>query len=100
MKLRLLNANIITESELEAVINRLFNEIYQCYRLRMIGQGTPETERKEQAAFLQVRVIEGLFPDSRHTCIRVKMSFSRWGKTTNQVTKGMKVIFDKDDEPD
>ena len=97
MRTRLLNFNIVTEGEIEALINQRLNEIHQIYRLRTAEPHSHDYDRKEQAAFLQLRVIEGLFPHSKHTRIRVKISFSRWGKTHNHTFNGIKVIYDKED---
>jgi hypothetical protein len=100
MRTRLFNANIITEGEIESLINKLLNEIHQIHRMRTNEPLGADYERREQAAFLQLRVIEGLFPQSQHTRIRVKISYHRWGKTQNNTFNGIKVIYDKDDKGD
>ena len=97
MRKRLFNINIVTEGEVEDLINKLINELHQWYRLRTTTAPGPEVERKEQAAFLQLRLLEALFPNSKHTHIRIKISLHRWGKTHNKAFRGIKVIYDKED---
>ena len=97
MRKRLFNANLVTEGELESLINRLINELHLVYRLRISAPEGTDYDRKEQAAFLQLRLLEGLFPHSRHTHIRIKIGQHRWGKTSNKAFRGIKVIYDKDD---
>jgi hypothetical protein len=97
MRNRLANLNLVSEGEVETEVNRLLNELHQLYRLRLTAPATPENERKEQAAFLQLRVIESLFPGSRHTHLRVKLGTTRWGKTANKSFRGIKVTYDRDD---
>lgn len=97
MRNRWINLNVVSEDEVEAEVSRLLNELHQLYRQRLAGAGTPEIERREQAAFLQLRVIESLFPRSRHTHLRVKLGTTRWGKTGNKNFPGIKVTYDRDD---
>jgi len=98
MRTRFFNVNIISEDELEELIGRLLNDLHVIYRLRVNAPQGADYDRKEQAAFLQLRQLQEIFPKSKHTHIRVKISYHRWGKTHNKGFPGIKVIYDKEEK--
>jgi len=86
--------NIVTEDEVDSMVSKLLNELHQLYRLRKTAPGQQDYTRKEQAVFTQLRLLSEVFPASRKTRIRAKLSFDRWSRVETGSRTGIQVNYE------
>ena len=92
--MKILHLNIISEDELDRAISKLLNELHSIYRLRKTAPGAADYDRKEQYVFTELKLLAELFPHSRKTRVRVKISYDRWSRTENKSARGVQVLYE------